>query len=121
MRIDTLALAIANLNEAFSNPESQAFRTNNPGLMKAKTLEHLGSANDQCVRLFSCVQGGYKSLTDSLKKRCQHYPNSTLQETLAAHGHGNEFSVATALDFIQRATGDRSISSATNLKFFTEK
>jgi hypothetical protein len=118
-RLEALADALANLND-YANPESEAYRLRNPGLLRAKTLEHLGNATDDCYRIFSCHQAGYKSLIDTLRKQCERYGRSTVSETLAFYGHGNEFAIAGAIDFVRRSLDDRSVGALTELSFFLE-
>jgi hypothetical protein len=118
-RLEALADSIASLND-YWNPESPSYGLRNPGLLRAKTLEHLGNANDDCYRIFSCHQAGYKSLIDTLRKQCERYGRSTVADTLAYYGHGNEFAVAGAVDFIQRSLDDRSVGALTELSFFLE-
>jgi hypothetical protein len=118
-KIEAVADAIASLNE-YSGPSSKSYRLRNPGLLKAKTLEHLASATDECLRVFTCHQAGYKALTDILQKSFERNRRSTLQQVLSDHGHGDQFSVAAAVDFISRSLDTREVSGATQLHFFLE-
>jgi hypothetical protein len=115
-KIEAVADAIASLNE-YSDPTSKAYTLRNPGLLKAKSLEHLASATDECLRVFSCHQAGYKALTDLLRKHCERNKGNTLLSVLSEHGHGNQFSARSAVDFIRRSTGEN-VDENTNLKFF---
>jgi hypothetical protein len=120
-RIDALALSIANLNSAFSEPDSEAFSTCNPGLLKAKTLEALGSANKDCTRIFPTVQGGYKALTNQIEKHCERHANWKLQDLLRqTFGIGNEFSIKAITDFVGLALDNHNVNGNTTLSFFTE-
>lgn len=118
-KLEAVADAIASMNE-YNQPASKSYRLRNPGLLKAKTLEHLASATDECLRVFSCHQAGYKALTDLLGKACSRNRRSTLQSLLSEYGHGDQFSVSAAVDFINRSLDTREVSGATQLDFFTE-
>ena len=117
-RIEAVADAIASLNE-YSDPTSKSYRLRNPGMLRAKTLEHLGSANDDCYRIFSCHQAGYKALTDLLRKHFERNKGNTLLSLLSEHGHGNQFSARTAVEFIRRSV-EQNVSEETPLKFFLD-
>lgn len=117
-RMEALADAIASLND-YHNPESEAYRLRNPGMLKAKTLASLGTATDDCTRTFTCHQAGYKCLTDLLRKKCERFGTSTIKDTLAHFQHGSEFEVADGIDFMRRSLCTK-ISPDTKLDFFTE-
>src|SRR5271165_3518902 len=117
-RIEAIADAIASLND-YSDPESKSYRLRNPGMLRAKTLEHLGSANDDCYRIFSCHQAGYKALTDLLRKHFERNKGNTLLSLLSEYGHGNQFSARTAVEFIRRSA-EENVSEETPLKFFLD-
>lgn len=114
MRVEAIADAIAELND-YHSPESEAYRLRNPGLLRNKSL--LG-VTEEGFRSFTCHQAGYKALTDALLKQCERHKFKTLQDGLAHHGHGNEFAVKTAIDFMKRALGDKTISANTKLESF---
>jgi hypothetical protein len=116
-RLESLAGAIASLNE-YHDPSSEAYQLRNPLLLRAKTLEHLGSANDDCIRIFSCHQGGLKGGLDLLRKQCERGKRNTLRMVLGDHGHGDQFSVRAAVDFINRALRSNEVSADTELSFF---
>ena len=118
--IEALALAIGNLNEAFTNPESQAFQCGNPGLLPARTLESLGTATDDGIRRFTMLQGGLKALVDALAKEAKWHPHRTISQVLNAYGHGSEFEIREALAFVSMALG-RILKPDTNLKSLTEQ
>jgi hypothetical protein len=117
-RLEAIADSIASLNE-YSDPSSTAYGIRNPGMLKAKTLEHLGSANDDCYRIFSCHQAGYKALTDLLRKQCERNGGNTLQMILSDYGHGDQFSARAAVEFIRRSIKE-SVTEETLLKFFLD-
>jgi hypothetical protein len=117
-KIEAIADAIAILNE-YHDPESKSYRLRNPGLLKAKTLEQLGSANDDCYRIFSCHQAGYKALTDLLRKHCERNSGSKLQSLLSDYGHGDQFSARAAVEFIRRSVNEN-VGEETNLRFFLD-
>jgi hypothetical protein len=116
-KLESLADALALLND-YRSPESESYRLRNPGMLKAKTLEALGDSTDTCIRIFTCHQGGYKALIDTLRKQCQRCGHVTLRANFAFYGHANDYEVDTAVDFIKRALDDRTVSSETTLDFF---
>lgn len=115
-KIEAIADALCELNE-YHDPESESYAKRNPGMLRAKMI--LG-AQDDTVRTFTCHQAGYKALTDSLKKQCERYKEKTLESGLAHHGHGSEFAVRRAIDFMKRSLGDKTISANTKLLYFVE-
>jgi hypothetical protein len=114
-KLESIADALALLNE-YHDPESEAYKLRNPGMLRAKMI--LG-VQDDTVRTFTCHQAGYKALTDALKKQCERYKEKTLQDGLAHHGHGNEFAVKQAVEFIRR-TGAKEVNANTKLEYFLE-
>ena len=100
-RLESLADSLALLND-YRSPESEAYRLRNPGMLKAKTLEALGDSTDNCIRIFTCHQGGYKALIDTLRKQCQRCGRVTLKANFTFYGHANDYEVDTAVDFIKR-------------------
>jgi hypothetical protein len=116
-KLESLADSLALLND-YRSPESESYRLRNPGMLKARTLEALGNATNDCIRIFSCHQGGYKALIDTLRKQCQRHGDVPLRANFAFYGHANDYEVDTAVDFIKRALDDRAVSSETTLAFF---
>jgi hypothetical protein len=119
-RLESLADSLALLND-YHSPESESYRLRNPGMLKAKTLEALGNATNACIRIFSCHQGGYKALIDTLRKQCVRHRDVSLRANLTYYGHANEYEVDRAVDFIIRALDDRTVSEQTTLDFFLEE
>lgn len=116
-RIEAIADALAELNE-YHDPESEAYKLRNPGMLRAKAI--LGT-QDETVRTFTCHQAGYKALTDALEKQCERYKDKTLQDGLAHHGHGNDFAVRQAVNFIRRSMGAKEVNASTRLGYFVEQ
>lgn len=113
-RLEALVDAIAYLNE-YHEPESQAYRLRNPLLLKAMEPEHLGSATDDCLRIFSCHTAGYRAGFDRLRKECRH-GGGTLETLLAKHGHKAD----AAVNFISRSLETQEVDEYTPVRFFLE-
>ena len=113
-RLEALADSIANLN-CYHDPESDSYRLRNPGMLKAKTIEKMASANDDNFRIFAHHVNGYRALLDQLEKRCKRQKKASLEELLGYFG----FDVATnkVTDFIYRATNEN-VDAKTPISFF---
>lgn len=118
-RIEALADAIGYVNESHV-PETKAYQNRNPGLLKAGSdLARMASADDENVRIFTSHIGGYKALVDALIYRCGKCRNAPLTELLNFYGM-HEARIFEAIDFLQRALKDESISHATKAQSFLE-
>jgi len=115
-KLEAIADALCILNE-YHDPESDAYQRRNPGMLRAKMI--LGT-QDNTVRKFTCHQAGYKALTDALQKQCERFKDNSLKEGLAHHGHGDEFAVSTAVDFIRRSIPAKEVNANTKLQYFLE-
>ena len=120
-RIEALADAIAALNDA-SNPESEAYRLRNPGLLKSYTLRH--PADEGGRRIFPSLINGYGALLYDLEAKCSGRSRSKLKATssirdLLVRGFSQPASSADlVLCFLQKALPDDHIGDETQIGFF---
>lgn len=134
-RIEMLALGIATLNDAF-NPSSDAFQLFNWGLSRAYSFKHLSNTDDKGRRIFSSVIGGFRFLVQDLEWKCNGdtrakgnngklKSTSNLSDLLLSYKIDNkatpEENVFQLVDFLTRALNDDSISTTTELRFFTSE
>jgi hypothetical protein len=123
-RLEALADAIAELNE-YHNPDSQAYKLRNPGLLHAKTLASLANSTDDCLRIFESHQSGYKALLNRIEKRCKYEGERTVTTLLATFGFSDE-KVNHAVSFINRSLLAEhevaiGVRPSTRISFFMEQ
>jgi hypothetical protein len=120
-RLEALADAIAELNE-YHDPESEAYRLRNPGLLRAKTLASLANSTEECIRIFESHQSGYKSLLNRIEKRCKYEKDRTVASLVATFGFADD-QAARAVNFINRSLGQDGgfvVRVGTKISFFVE-
>lgn len=123
VRLENLALAIADMNGAFT-PGTLAFRIKNPGLLKTHRPEKRQDSDNN--RVFSSVMGGFKALTADLQAKStgQNHrlsPDNTLRDILALLGIKGEPAVHKIVLFLRRANDDESVTGNTTLSWFLVK
>src|SRR5579863_6908970 len=113
--IEALADSIAQHN-SYSDPTSEAYRLRNPGMLKARSIESLASATDDCHRIFTSHIGGYKALVDSLANTFRGHRRVSLRE---AYGKYNveDYAAEMAVAFVQTALSDKSITLDSEIRF----
>lgn len=123
LKVEALADAIAYVNE-YHQPESDAYKLRNPGLLKARTsnddLSQLASADDKCRRIFARSHSGYLALVTDLQKHCERRKQVNLREFLGYYGLSKAAKTFEAIDFLQRALLDTTIDADTTLSYFLE-
>lgn len=67
IKLEALADALAFYHRAF-DPTSVAYKTRNPGLLKATQLKHVKTENGE--RVFESIRDGYQALLFDLKIKC---------------------------------------------------
>lgn len=121
-RIEALADAIINYS-GYNNPESEAYKARNPGLLKVYTFKHLKTEN--AVRIFKSALDGYQALLFDLsikchgKSRTRLKPTSTLHDLIEVYGH-HDLTAQYVAKFLRRALCDEKISESTQLSYFIE-
>jgi hypothetical protein len=118
-RLEALADAIAELNQ-YHDPESEAYRLRNPGLLRAKTLASLANSTDSCIRIFESHQSGYKSLLNRIEKRCKYESDRSVASLIATFGFADD-KVGRAVGFVNRSLGNSSVRPGTKISFFVEQ
>jgi hypothetical protein len=117
-RIEAIADSIAFANEAHV-PESVAYRLRNPGLLRARNLGQQAYADDECRLTYPHLMAGYAALLDHLKKNVARHPLVSLEELLAFYSFKLD-KLFLAVDFIQRALDDKTITAQTQAFHFSE-
>lgn len=123
IRIEALADALASLND-WTNPDADAYRLRNPGMLRAFTLRH--EMDEQGRRVFPSLVDGYQALIYDLRKKCEGGSRSKLKPTsvlreLLVRGYSHSPSAEEyVLCFLQKALAPVAVDSATPLKFFLE-
>jgi hypothetical protein len=126
-RLEALAIAICKENEAL-DPNSEAFRLLNPGLLKSHSLDRLDIVTEDGYRVFTSFQGGYRALMSNLIAKCEGHtrangdkgrlsPDSSIAELCKTFRGVNPRNV---VEFLQDALDDKAITERTPLKFFEE-
>lgn len=122
-KLEALADAIAGLND-WTNPESDAYRLRNPGLLRSFTLRH--AADDNGWRIFPRLVDGYQALIYDLREKCSGQSRSKLKPTqtiadLLVKGYSQPRTAADyVLCFLRQALELKELSAQTPLKFFVE-
>lgn len=131
IRIEALALAIANQNDAL-NPGSEAFSTLNPGMLRNYSIERLHPANENGTRIFRTFHAGWCSLTANLEAKCKgqtrakgdfHNGHAVLNSDSTIRDLVKTFRFVQprkVVEFLQDALDDKAISETTPLRFFIE-
>jgi hypothetical protein len=118
-RVEALALAIAKHNGAFE-PDCEAFRHLNPGMLRARLIGTNVVAGEGMVRDFQSFHGGYRALLDRLQKDAQRN-RENLGTVLGYYGiEPTPHTQKKIVNFLRRALGDESITASTPLKYFLE-
>jgi hypothetical protein len=121
-RIEALAGALAKLHGAF-DPLSEAYRTRNPGLLKAFSPKH--EKNENGYRVFNSFASGWDNLCLDLLIKCSGgsharlKPDDTLINLVLCYGEPK--TAATYVKkFLRKALSDENIMERTMLSFFME-
>lgn len=122
-RLEALADSIASLNE-WMNPDGDAYKLRNPGLLRAFTLRHAADSSGR--RIFPSFVDGYQALLYDLKQKCSGESRSKLKindrvldllmRGFSQHPASEEY----VLCFLQSALPTNKVTANTPLKFFTE-
>ena len=125
-RLEALALAIANANDAL-NPGSEAFVTLNPGMIRSHSLDRLNPVNENGIRTFKRFEDGLRCLIGNLKCKCmgktqaigrgQLNSDSSLKDLVSTF---NYIQVRKIVEFLQDALDEKAINELTPLRFFLE-
>lgn len=121
-RIEALADAIAAMNGAL-NPLSEAYRTRNPGLLKAFAPKH--QRNEKGHRVFTSLVAGYENLLLDIRikgsgqSRAKLGPESPVVDLLTTYGNPAA-SARYVVNFLRHALEDDSIPLGINLGWFLE-
>ena len=121
-RLEALADAMMHYS-GYGNPDSAAYRTRNPGLLKAFSQRH--PRNDEGHRVFRSFVDGYQALLYDLEIKCagksrsKLAPDSTLVDLMRAYGLPDTQASFVA-KYLKKALLDESVSAVQPLSYFNE-
>lgn len=121
MKIEHLALALAKTCGAF-DPTTEAYKLNNPGLLRAYSAKHIDDMENG-LRRFPSHSAGFKALCFDLSLKCSGNSRAKLTPTTALSALLNMWGIKETrktLLFLQRALRDETISNETPLGYFNE-
>lgn len=119
MKIEQLALAIAKSCGAF-NPESEAFKLNNPGLLTVYSVKH-ASEMENGKRRFASFSAGFRALVFDLQLKCSGKSRSKLKVDSPLTSLLGMWEVVDSRKFVlflRRACNDETITEQTKLEYF---
>lgn len=121
-RIDALAAAFARMNGAL-DPQSEAFETQNPGLLMAFNPSHERNAKGH--RVFKHYVAGHENLLLDIRIKCSGKsrakltPDSPIVDLIHTYGHPTT-SLKYVINFLRHALKDDSIHHTVPLGWFLE-
>lgn len=123
IRAEILVIAIGNIHGVFDSPDSTAFKTRNPLLLRDYRPEK--KVDSDHYRVFSSIGGGIKAgvsdvLTKSSGKNHRLSTENTLKDLLVIYGIKDDRTCRRIIVFLQRALADESIYAGTKLSWLTE-
>ena len=123
-KVESIIDAIASLNGAFSDPESQAYRLRNPLLLRSFARPGKHEADSTGHRIFNSMLAGYRASVFDLEKKLSGQSRAGLKQTdklenlLGVYelrpGAGYDQIVA----FLRMALEDPKIAKSTPLSYF---
>ncbi len=121
-RLEALADAIAKYT-GYHSPDSEAYQTRNPGLLKAWSVRH--PRTDSGVRVFDSHIDGYQALLFDLKIKAvgKSRYHLTGDSTLLDLMHAYQFPPTMAgflVKFLRQALPDDATAETSTLNFFME-
>jgi hypothetical protein len=123
LKIELLAVCLGNLNGAFDSPESRAFATRNPLLLRTYRPEK--KCDSEHYRVFTSIMGGLKAGVADITAKCSgknHRLSSenTLRDLLAMYGFNDDRATRRVTVFLQKALGDENIYPGTKISWLLE-
>jgi hypothetical protein len=121
-RVEALAGAFAKLHGAF-DPLSEAYKTRNPGMLKAFSPKH--EKNENGYRVFNSFASGFDNLLLDLLIKCSGgsharlKPDDTLINLVLCYGEPKTAAIYIK-KFLRKALSDENIMERTPLSWFME-
>jgi hypothetical protein len=121
-RLEALADAIAR-DSGWHDPQSEAYRTRNPGLLPAISPRH--PRNERGLRIFDSGLSGYQALLFDLRVKCSGQSranlakDATLLDLMAVLNRPRGSALVVA-KFLRHALGNAEIKPETPLSWFME-
>lgn len=124
IRLESLALAIGNINGCFDTPDAKAFKLRNPGLLRSYRPEK--KVDSDHYREFTSVMGGYKALLADILAKCSAKnhkltPDNTLRDLLGMYGFSDDRATRKIILFMQKSLSDESVTLNTKLSWLQEQ
>lgn len=125
IRAEHIVAAIGYQNN-LHDPESDAYRLNNPLLVRSFGRPGKHEIDEQGRRVFESLVSGYRAcLFDVIlkvqgKSRAKLKPEDTLENLLGTYGIKGAASVDHVIKFLRRALADTKINPQTKLQYFNE-
>lgn len=119
-KLESLADAITEYS-GYRNPESDLYQARNPGGLKAWDVFRMRDLNG--FRVYSSFKGGYASLVEDLRAKCEGKshttltPQSSLKDLMGVNGYP-EGMCGYVVKFVRRALQDQSINEHTEISYF---
>ena len=123
IKIETLVIAIGNLNGCFDTPESKSFQVKNPLLLRTYRPEK--KVDSEHYRVFSTIGGGLKAgvadvAAKSSGKSNRLSPENNLKDLLAVYGFTDDRAVRRIIVFLQKSLNDENIYGGTKISWLLE-
>jgi hypothetical protein len=123
LKLELLAVAIVNINGGFYTPDSRAFVTKNPLLLRTYRPEK--KCDSEHYRVFSSIMGGLKAGVSDLASKCSGKnhrlsPENTLRDLLAVYGFTDERVQRKIVVFLQKALNDPDVYVGTKISWLLE-
>jgi hypothetical protein len=125
-KIEALVDAIGSVHQAFSNPDSQAYKLRSPIMVRSFARPGKHESDTTGHRVFTSMLAGYRAAVFDLelkvggKSRAGLDPESPLVGLLGALEITKDAEVSKVVAFLQRALTDPSISKTTQLMYFSQ-
>ena len=123
-KCESLVDAIGNLNGAFGNPESEAYRLKSPLMLRSFARVGKHEVNERGLRIFPSMLSGYKAATFDMalklsgNSRAGLKPTDTLENLLRVYGLTEILAHKKCVNFLRRSLQDETISVKTSLSYF---
>jgi hypothetical protein len=125
-KLEALLDALGNLNGAFTDPGSTAYKLRNPLMLKSFGPPGKHETDDEGRRKFTSLVAGYRAGYFDLEKkisgssRANIKTTDTLASLLRVYGISDPGNVKKIISFLRRALQDEKVSEKTILEYFNE-
>lgn len=123
-KIEVIIDAIGRLNGCFQNPESAAYVTRNPLLLKSFAAPGKHEVTPEGVRIFKSMLAGYKAAVFDVElkikgsSRSGIKPTDSLHNLLGCYGVDTKVGMDHVVSFLRRALKNDALTVNTTLDYF---